>query len=1088
MTRRRRTLLIGYAVLFALVILAGVGMTAKLDSILNRSKEAYLPELAHRLGRPVQVGKISTTLWSGFGVTVDDVTIGADPSTPKDQLALLSVGRVRLRVSLLRALFSLGRTVRVTGLRIERPLVNLVRLPDGRLNLDVLADHLAQTASPTPTEPLDPRLRAMIEHARVDEARLTAGRVRFVDLKELQPTVEIAALELGLTGVAIDSPFDLALSCGLLSPSKNLELHARFGAAHHLDQLPPPLEELKLDLTRTDLGPLAPFLARAVAGLEAATASAHLEGKLGALAPHGSGPAELKGGVALAAVRFAGGQPFDAGLDADVAMQGADLDIRKLRLSLADMALFGQGRLQALATNPRFQRFTLTTQGLDFDRLRLFYPRLDKQAGATLHGPARFELVASGDASAQTFSLDLDLTSTGITVPRLFGKPAGTPLSMRARGQLAGDSLNLTTLSLILADLDVRGGGTVRHFAKPAIDLRADAQLNDLAGLLRLLPGVASALPPQATVKGQLSLHAQAKGALEALTAHGELTLAGVNFKTASARLIGGGHLTADASRQGQTTTLHVDADLGSLEAFYEDLLHKPRAMPLALKLDARQEGARLTPRLDLKIATTHVQADGALGPTDSDLRVRLEPLDVSTLTALLPGLARSGLPPIRLEATAQVSGRADEPEGLRTTVSNFSLTSRKSDLAGDLTVRGLTRPQIELHARSRFLDTDDLLPRAAGPSEPAAPSKSTAPSPLSTVSGHAVVQVARGVASKVPFEQLRADLTLKDGRVVAKDLEVGAWGGHFSGSGSEFDLVDAHGPFRLVGKVTGLDVAQLLARAGDSHDLLRGQLSASVDTRGRGTSVADLQKTLAGTLAGTVVGAQLVGTSLGGAIASRLAAALPMVKKPAQLLNGTNLRTLAGQVQFAAGAMNLQKPLRADTPEGPLSLTGRIFLDGRIDLTGTLQLSAAAASSLLGGRVHPKGPVPLSLRLGGELRHPTLQLANLSDVAKLLGGALGADALKQGAGAILKKSGLGNQLPGLDPAKLPTSQAEAQAKAAAAQKAAEEQAKAVQRAAEERAKAAQKAAEERARREAAEAKRRLQEEAKKKLKGLFGH
>ena len=1089
MTRRRRTVLVGCAVLVAVLVLAGVAVTAKLDSILNHYKDEYLPQVAARLGRPVEVGRISTTLFSGLGVTVDDVAVGADPSTPTDKLPLASVGRVRVRVSALRALFSLGRTIRVTEIRIERPTINLVRLPDGRLNVEALADHLAATAT-APTEPAAPmsaRTRDMIDHARIDEARLEDGRVRFVDLKDLQPTVDISALNLTLADVGLDSPWTADLSAAVLAASKNLELHTRFGVAGDLDHVPPPLEAVRIKLDRTDLAPLAPFLARAVQGLQAATVSADLDADLGALAPNGHGPTKLVGGASLGGVRFAGGAPFDASLDADVGMQGADLDVRKLRLALAKMAIVGHGQLHALTTQPRFDNFAIESEGVDFDEIRRLYPLLDQQAGATLHGPATLRVVASGGAAAQTFDVDVDLTPASIAAARVFAKPAGTPLRLRAGGTVHGDALDLQTLSLQLADLALRGGGTVRHFAAPVVDLHADAQLSNLAGLVRLLPGVAAELPAHATVAGALGIHAKASGGADALTAHAEVTLAGANLKLAAAHLLGGGHVIADVTRKGKDATLRVDADLGDLEAFYEDLVHKPRAMPLSFRLDARQAGTRLSPTLDLRLAATRVHAEGSVDSpsSDVDLRATIDKLDMGTLTALLPSLGK-GMPPITVSAAAHVQGRSDKPETMRAEVSGLKLTSRKSDLSGDMTVRNLARPEIELHARSSYLDTDDLLPKGESSSKPAAAGapKPAAPSPLANVRGHASVHVARGVASKVPFEQLQAELDLRDGHVHATKLEVGAWGGHFSGSGSEFDLVDERGPFHVVGKVTQLDVEQALARFGDSHGLLRGKLSATIDTRGRGTSPVDLQKTLEGSLGGSIEQAQLVAVSLGGAIASTLATKLPL-GKVGKLASGTDLRTLAGQVQFAAGAMHLSKPLKADTPDGPLALTGRIFLDGRIDLTGTFQLTPAAASALVGNRVHLKEPVPLSLELGGELRHPTVQLANLSDVVKLFAVALGAAGVQGKANDLLKKTGLQNKVPGLDASKIPTSEADARAKAAAAAQAA--QAAAAQRA-REAAAAAQRAAQERARQEAEAAKRKMEDQAKNKLKGLFGH
>jgi uncharacterized protein involved in outer membrane biogenesis len=164
--------LISLGVVLALFVGAGLILTWRLDAILNAQKDQQLPKLSQRLGRPVKIGRIATTFFSGFGVTVEDISIGADPATPADSMPLASVGKVRVRAALLPAIFSLGKRIRVSELRIESPVVNIVRLPDGRLNLDQLMDRLddAAPAPSAPEEPMSADTKEMIESARLDAA------------------------------------------------------------------------------------------------------------------------------------------------------------------------------------------------------------------------------------------------------------------------------------------------------------------------------------------------------------------------------------------------------------------------------------------------------------------------------------------------------------------------------------------------------------------------------------------------------------------------------------------------------------------------------------------------------------------------------------------------------------------------------------------------------------------------------------------------------------------------------------------------------------------------------------------------------
>ncbi len=271
-------------------------------------------------------------------------------------------------------------------------------------------------------------------------------------------------------------------------------------------------------------------------------------------------------------------------------------------------------------------------------------------------------------------------------------------------------------------------------------------------------------------------------------------------------------------------------------------------------------------------------------------------------------------------------------------------------------------------------------------------------------MSGHAIVSVARGVASGVPFAGLKADLAMRDGAVHANQLDVGAWGGQVAGSGSDFDV--ARGPFHVVGRVERVDVEQMLARLGGARKVLAGRLSAQLDLHGQGTAPAQVERTLTGTVDGTVEQAQLLAFNFDELLVSQLVRALPFKLPTQRLSNATSLGTLHGQLHIADGAVTLAKPLTATTPEGPLELAGRVFFDGRMDLTGTLQLQPSTASALFANRVRLSEPLPLSLRLAGSIHQPSLSIANIGDVGK-----------------VLVRSAVGGFIPGRQQAKVPSQQ-----------------------------------------------------------------
>ena len=833
---RARNVLIGLAIAVGAAVAALVAVSFALDSYVHRHERELLAQLESRLGRKVDVGRLEVSLWSGL--TADKVVVGGSRAAG-DEAPLVTVERVRVRPQIARTLLTLGRRVQIRDIELVRPTVNLVRLADGSFNVDEVADHWRSSApAAQPSKPMSERTRRMIEGARIGQARLEDGHVRFVDGLASGRAVDVKAIELTLSDVGVKRRPSVELHAAVLSAQPNLALRARVGEAGSLDRLAPPLESARLQLARTDLGPLMPIIGRFVAGLEAGVASADLDAQW-------TDVARVKGGAELRRARFAGGAPFDATLTVDAGGDARtdDLDVRRLELAVGDMALVAHGGLRSLADQPRFEDFALESRNLDFDDVRRLYPRLDRRLGATLHGPVQLR----ANASAQRFSALVDLTAASIEAPGRFDKPRGMIWRIDANGHAQKNVVEIDALTLQAARQTLRARGTVRVGEKhPALDVYAST--------------------------------------------------------------------------------------------------------------------------------------DG---------------MSLAAVSPLIPALARAGLPPMVISTSAHLSGRAGLPDTMALDVDRLTIAARKSDLSASGKVRGFARPQLDVALRSSYLDTADFLPSgASGQTEthgqPA--TRGAPPAALTQLGGRASVSVARGVASGIPFDGLHAVMTMRDGVVRADRLDIGAWGGRVFADGSDYDV--ARGPFHVTGRANGVDVEQVLERVGGAKQILSGRLTAQVDVRGRGTTPAELERSLTGTLDGSVGDAKLLAFNLDELLGSQLIRALPLPIPTQRLADITSLGTLRGRFRFADGAIIIDKPLTATTPEGPLELAGRFFFDGRLDLTGTLQLSPAAASALFANRLRPSEPLPLSLRFGGNIHRPTLGIANLGDVAKVLvrsavGGAL---------------------------------------------------------------------------------------------------
>ncbi len=947
----RVVLVLGAIALALALIVVGAGFG--IEGFVNKKKDAALADLSAQLGRPVTTGRVRLALLRGR-VEVRDILVGRDPTVPAEPDPAFHLDRAYLAIDLGSAISSLGKRVVVQDVLVERPLVQVVRHPDGTLNWQKIAERL-DTGPPEEPAPLDPATRERVEGLVIRNVRIDDAKIRFVDLARQGAAAEIADLDLAVANVSVKGPFEARVSAAVLAASKNFDFRARFAAAPAggAELAGPPLEQVTIKLEPMPLAPLAPFLgALAGAGLEELA-----EGKLamdfqaapGAAAPGGRGPTSVRGFVGLEGLKFAGGERFDARLQTDV---GGDpgqgtLEVNEIKAQLGTMGLRITGKLSDLQGAPRADALSIVSEGLDFTRLRGYYPPLDRTAGAELRGPFSIEAQGQGSAEQQRLTARLDLTTASVNVPGQLRKPAGTPLHLELRATAGPEVVRVERLALTFAKL--------------------------------------------------------------VMTA---------------------------------TATLRTQGTGPKARRTFEATLDAPT-------FAVREVGALVAPK------------------------------------------ETADLPDMRVAFKAKASGTVGRPESIKAELPELRLLSGKSDLTGRLSVENAVKPRISFDGRSRYLDVDDFVPAAkpapgaaeAKKSDAAAGKKAAEPLPpiVRDLEGTVKLAVERGRASGIDYQNLRTDVTLEQGRLQARTLEVGAFGGRFSGAGSELPLPGAAEPFVARGEVEGLDVAAVIAHFSRDTGILTGKLSGKLDLNGVSLEPEQILRTLGGTLSGRVADAQFLPANLVEPIIQALEtvakgpalAALQGASERVTLLRDRRLRDLAGGLRFADGSMTITTPLKAQTPSGPLSLAGRIGLDGVADLDAELALSPETASAILGGRARFDGPVPVQLRIEGPLRKPRIRPQQPTALAKVFLTALAkstaGEALRAKANEVSQRA---NEAVQQQTAR--ANEAADNARKAAEQRAREEA---------EKAREARNAAEQRAREEAEKAR----EAAGRKLRGILG-
>lgn len=448
-----RVLAIVAAVLVAIVFV----LSLVLDSILTKRAQAEAATLSQQLGRPVSIGRVSTSFLTGLGATVSGLEVGA---APDEGVPLAQVKELGVKVAALRAVFSMGKDIVVRSVEVTEPMVNVVRLPDGTTNLERVQERLAAQEKSKPAEPSSNEPKDL-SAVRVDHAEVTDGRVRLVD-RSTGKTRELGISDLDITvdDLRAGKPLDVVVKAALLTDKQNLEL--RLHTAPLPNTLQPTPEKLMVKIQPVDLAPLGPFLPKD-ARLEAGKLDADWSAELGAAVPGGQGPTRAKGGIHARGLRFAGttAGPVDLTLDTDLDgnAETGDLDIRTLALALGQAGITGHGRVKALASDkPSIEGFEIVGHDLDPAVMARSFPALAKALKGQVAGPIGLTVRGSGTQAAPTLDVTLDFTPVRLAIPLQLSKAAGAPMTLVTHLKGAGKNAYRFDADLDLAGADLRPG------------------------------------------------------------------------------------------------------------------------------------------------------------------------------------------------------------------------------------------------------------------------------------------------------------------------------------------------------------------------------------------------------------------------------------------------------------------------------------------------------------------------------------------------------------------------------------------------------------------------------------------------------
>jgi AsmA protein len=183
--RRRVETLMKKKMLYIAGGLAGVAVILVITAYLLIDANSFRPtieaQLSSSLGRKVQVGDLSLSLFSG-GISARDISIADDPAF--SQTPFVSAKSVDVSVELMPLLFS--RSVRLTALTLKEPELVLLRASSGKWNFSSLGGGPKTATTSAPRD-------LAIQQLKIVNGRVTVGNWLTRDKPSTYEAVNVTA-------------------------------------------------------------------------------------------------------------------------------------------------------------------------------------------------------------------------------------------------------------------------------------------------------------------------------------------------------------------------------------------------------------------------------------------------------------------------------------------------------------------------------------------------------------------------------------------------------------------------------------------------------------------------------------------------------------------------------------------------------------------------------------------------------------------------------------------------------------------------------------------------------------------------------
>ena len=221
----KRTLrIIAIAVAIVLVILAILPSFINVNSF----KPKIEAELTSALGRPVTLGELSLSVFSG-SVTVKDLAIADDPGFSKDPF--VTAKSLRVGVELMPLIFS--KQLNITGIVLEQPQITLLKASNGKWNFSSLGGE--QSKAPTSDKSAAPQ-NFSVAKIQIKDGKIAVGSTNANAKPQVYDNVAVNVTDFSATS---QFPFEASAD---LPGGGSANLEGKAGPVNAADSAKTPLD------------------------------------------------------------------------------------------------------------------------------------------------------------------------------------------------------------------------------------------------------------------------------------------------------------------------------------------------------------------------------------------------------------------------------------------------------------------------------------------------------------------------------------------------------------------------------------------------------------------------------------------------------------------------------------------------------------------------------------------------------------------------------------------------------------------------------------------------------------------------------